>query len=120
MPIRMPIVRPTNSIGAASISVISSARWPIVITVSGVMRSPLAIETRGQRPHDQRPTVDQHERHEKQEAYLKRGLELTGHECRHQQRQRHILRTGKALAAGNAYECGDVALARLLEHEGLE
>src|SRR3982750_1994423 len=64
---KMPTIRPTASAvssgGAASIRVISSACPPTVTTVSGVIgASP--EKALGQRTHDQRPAIDEHEQHD--------------------------------------------------------
>src|SRR5262245_6553963 len=63
MPTNRPTVSPTSRIGAASISVTSSACVPMLITVSGVMAY-LFVETRSQGAHHQRPAVHQHEQHD--------------------------------------------------------
>ena len=44
----------------------------------------------------------------------KDGLQLARDEGRHQQAERHVLRCCEALAAGDAHEGGDVALAGLV------
>src|SRR5580658_2082570 len=80
MPTMMPIVSPTSSIGAASIIVISSARCPMVMTVSGLIDDSLAVKARGQRAHDQRPAVHQHEQHD---------LEWQGYEHRREHHHAH-------------------------------
>src|ERR1700722_3962706 len=63
VPTVRPVTRPTSSSGPASIKVISSARPPTVMMVSGfIVRS--GVKARGQRAHDERPAVDEHEQHE--------------------------------------------------------
>src|SRR6187549_2398269 len=69
---KMPTMRPTasavSSNGAASMSVTSSALRPTVTTISGVIffshSLGLPEKTLGERAHDQRPSVDEHEQHD--------------------------------------------------------
>src|SRR5580692_6796643 len=62
-PTMRPVTRPTSSNGPASINVISSARPPTVMMVSGFIVGS-GVKARGQRAHDERPAVDEHEQHE--------------------------------------------------------
>src|SRR5579862_2711436 len=61
-----PVISATSRSGAASIMVISSARLPMVMTVSGLMsgRASGGEEAGGQRAHDERPAIHQHEEHQ--------------------------------------------------------
>src|SRR6185312_13235924 len=64
-PMTTPVMSAARSSGAARASAISRARLPMLMMVSGVMlRLGSVIEALGERAHDQRPAVDEHEEHE--------------------------------------------------------
>src|SRR4030065_414321 len=63
-PMSRPMISTVSKIGPAMSTVISMACWPMVITDSGVMQDLSGQEAGGERAHDERPAVHQHEQHE--------------------------------------------------------
>src|SRR3569833_647582 len=70
--------------------------------------------------HARHHQVEDHERNEAEDADQKGGLQLARDDGGYEDHERHVLRRGIALAARDTHESGDVALARLVEHELLE
>src|SRR5687768_16854006 len=89
---KMPTMRPTasavSSSGADSISVISSAWRPTVTSISGVIAAYLSEEALGQRAHDERPSVDEHEQHDLEGQRYQDGRQHH-HAHRHQHARDH-------------------------------
>src|SRR5450830_2138782 len=67
-----PMMRATSSMGAATISVISIAWRPRVMTLSGVIEFPL-VKTLRQGAQQQLPAIDQHEQHQLERQRDRRG-----------------------------------------------
>src|SRR4051812_17655742 len=83
MPTMSPTASAVSSNGADSKSVTSSACRPTVTTISGVMDY-LPEEALGERAHDQRPAVDEHEQHD-----LERQRDQHRREHHHAHRHEH-------------------------------
>src|SRR4051794_25588996 len=79
-----PMMSATSSSGAPSSSEISMARWPMVMTDSGVISAYLKVEALRQRADQQLPAVGQHEQHQ-----LEGQCDGSGRHHHHAHRHQH-------------------------------